>query len=63
MNIKLSPYIDGRPATTDERALATLERLREDAKWREYDVPTYIRKGRAVPKVERLPILLLKQAS
>ena len=45
MKITISPFARFRPVTTHPRDAATLERLREDAKWREFDAPAIWRRA------------------
>lgn len=43
MNVKISPYVHGRPPTTAEKAAAVLQRLREENHWKRYDQPSHYR--------------------
>lgn len=45
MKITISPFAWGRPATPSPRDAATLERLREESRWREFDVPAVYRRA------------------
>lgn len=43
MNIKISPFVDRRPPTVDEKAAAVLARLREEQRWKQYETPSCYR--------------------
>lgn len=45
MKITISPFAWGRPATPSPRDAATLERLREESRWREFDRPAIERRA------------------
>ena len=45
MKITISPFAWRRPDTTHPRDAATLERLREESRWREFEIPTVWRRA------------------
>jgi hypothetical protein len=59
MKITISPFAWGRPATPSPRDAATLERLREESRWREFDAPAVYRRA----NVARIRINKARRAS
>jgi len=58
MKITFSPFAWGRPVTPRPRDAATLDRLREELRWKIYDIPAVHRRTaeRARANVARLRI-------
>lgn len=58
MKITISPFASKRPITTHPRDAATLERLRDELRWKIYDIPAVHRRtaDRARANVARLRI-------
>lgn len=45
MKITISPFAGKRPVTAHPRDAATLERLREESRWRIFDEPAVLRRA------------------
>lgn len=58
MKVIISPFAGKRPATAHPRDVATLERLRDELRWKIYDIPAVHRRTaeRARANVAKLRI-------